>query len=249
MELKGNNNCDLILDEKDGEIYWKEKESEELHKIAHISFGKYSPEYYAVYIMEELKNIEINNTSNTCPNFELSQLTETLKLYKYREYDNIDIASYKLEISKLDKEIMYQYRNYIQWNEQDSPSTEHKNFVKVTDKLDNIIGIAIFTSPGSEQIAELVKTDLSFILETEELEKIDDFHIQLQNRVYLDVIYSIEKNKGVARKIIAYLEDKYKYIWGCKWNDSEEFLWCMDWKALSKSIYINKEKMGDMNLF
>lgn len=136
-------------------------------------------------------------------------------------------------------EIIEEFRKYL-FIGKDTIDIENKNFIKVFDDSNNLITIALITLPNGKTVSNIIKKDLFYLIDDNDLTEINNLHEQLDNRVYLDAIYSINKNKGGAKELLKYLENKYNALWIYSLFEAEEFWEYLEWKELIEHVYINK---------
>lgn len=95
MELKGYSTYDLVINEEERVMYWKHKDSKELHKIFDINLKSGSAEYYASYVFDELERIGGEHSMGGCFDFELDEVEEFMNRYKQVEEGNFTSKVYK----------------------------------------------------------------------------------------------------------------------------------------------------------
>lgn len=115
-----------------------------------------------------------------------------------------------------------------------------KKFIKAFDNNNNLITIAMITLPSIENVNNIIEKDLHYLIEDNYIQEINYLHENLDNGIYLNAIYSFEKNKGGAKAIIDYLENKYNNIWIYSWFEAEDYWDKLGWKLLEEHVYINK---------
>lgn len=144
-----------------------------------------------------------------------------------REFDNIE------EVNNISKSFK-------------SDNLKDKKVIALYDE-DKVNTIAFYHKPSIEEVNEMIEEygdSLKSYSNEEKISDYDDWKEYVYNRVkdsiYLDYIESINKNKGGARKIIEYLENKFKNIWLYSLFESEEFYQYLGWQDLGEYVYINK---------
>lgn len=137
-------------------------------------------------------------------------------------------------------EVIEEFRHYL-FIGNSEVDINNKNFIKVLDNHDNIITIAMISLPSRENVTDIIKKNINYLLEDEDTEEINNIHELMDDRVYLDVIYSFNKNKGGAKELVKYLENKYNYLWIYAFVEAEEFWEHLEWKEIIEHVYINKE--------
>ena len=95
MELKGYSTYNLVINEDERVMYWKRKDSKELHKIFDINLKNGSAEYYASYVFDELERVEDADLMDGCADFELDEVEEFMNRYKQIEEGNFTSKVYK----------------------------------------------------------------------------------------------------------------------------------------------------------
>lgn len=76
-----------------------------------------------------------------------------------------------------------------------------------------LISEAVITIPSSFTIDEVIKNNLYYLIEDNDLKEINEFHRKFDNIIYLDIIKSFYKNKKGATSIINYIKNKYGSFW------------------------------------
>lgn len=84
MKLEGYSTYDLIINTKEKTMYWKRKDSEELHKIFDIDFGQYDIDWYSSWICDELERVYADIYNDALSDFDLDKIEEFLGHYKNR---------------------------------------------------------------------------------------------------------------------------------------------------------------------
>jgi hypothetical protein len=117
----------------------------------------------------------------------------------------------------------------------------NKHFIKVLDDKENIITIAIITLPSKENVSDIINKNMYYLIEDNDTTEINNLHEMMDDRVYLDAIYSFSESNGGAKELVKYLENKYNYIWIYAFVEAEEFWEHLGWKEIIEHVYINKE--------
>ena len=133
-----------------------------------------------------------------------------------------------------------------------SDNLKDKNVI-VAYEEEKIISIAFYHKPTLKELESyIVEYGECFksYCDEENICDYNDWKEYVLNRckekIYLDYIESLEKNKGGAKAIIDYMEKKFNDIWLYSLCESEEFYDHMKWQSLGEYIYINKFKEGQI---
>jgi hypothetical protein len=138
---------------------------------------------------------------------------------------------------ELNSNLLNEYKNYLFIGDKNINST-NKRFIEVKDNNNNTISIAMISLADNKVVDEVIEENLYYLIEDNELDEIEYLHEKLDDRIYLDAIYSIVKGKNGAKEIINYLENKYNKIWLYSACEAEEYWEKLGWNSIEEHVYI-----------
>lgn len=186
MELKGYSTYDLVINDEERIMYWKRKDSKDLHKIFDIKLKQGSTDYYTGYVFDELESIAGAHSMGGCSDFEIEDVKDLLERYKQVEKGRFTAKVYREVLSII-----------------------KASNVKIN--LDNSFSLArlikLVRDTKDEELMWKIFEHISTYLETEE---------RVPASVVMDIVNLLHARLEVIAKDLQPLTDKFKDACLCK---------------------------------